>query len=172
MDQPGANLAEHDCLPLLLQHSCINQDVKLICSLLCVCKSLRVSIGQQCRCQLALDLNKEGTESLAQVADFASFLKRWAGLAKTLELNWNRISLQDVEGLLRDALIAAADPLTAGAGGAADGVDISTGPLCITSLKANVAGPLLLGQLPAATLTCLELGHAVEYAGGQCCAYP
>lgn len=170
MDQPGANLAEHDCLALLLQHSCINQDVKLICSLLCVCKSLRVSIEQQCRCQLALELNKEGAEALTQVADFASFLKRWAGLAKTLELNWNRISLQDVEGLLRDALIAAADPPTAAdaeaAAPAADGLNISAGPLCISSLKANVAGPLLLGQLPAATLTCLELGHAVDYAGG------
>jgi hypothetical protein len=161
MDQPCASLAEHDCLPLLLQHSCINQDVKLICSLLCVCKSLRVSTGQQCRCQLALELNKEGAEALSQVADFANFLKHWAGLAKTLELNWNRISLQDVEGLLRNALIAAAAPPTA-----ADGVNISTGPLRISSLKANVAGPLLLGQLPAATLTCLELGHAVDYAGG------
>lgn len=162
--QAAVSLAEHDALNLLLQHSSISQDVKLLCSLLCVCKPMRISIAQQCRNQLALECTV--TQSLPQVTMFASFLRHWAGLAKTLELNWDRISLPDVEGLLSEALQAAAvtdaaaDAVLAGR----NGVDICTGPLQVTSVKANVAGPLLLGQLPASTLTCLELGHVVDYA--------
>lgn len=68
------------------------------------------------------------------------------------------------EGSLAEALQAAAagtDPAAPSA--AAAGVDICTGPLQIKALKANVAGPLLLAVMPAATLTCLELGHAMDY---------
>jgi hypothetical protein len=125
---------------------------------------MRISIAQQCRNQLSLECTV--TQSLPQVTMFASFLRHWAGLAKTLELNWDRISLPDVEGLLNEALQAAAvtdaaaDAVMAGR----NGVDICTGPLQVKSVKANVAGPLLLGQLPASTLTCLELGHVVDYA--------
>lgn len=160
-------LAEHDALPLLLQHTCLNQDPRSICSLLCVCKSIQSSIAQQCRGLLPMAYS---TQSLERVALFADWLRHWAGLASTLELEWNRISLQDVEAHLRDALqAAAAAPGWDAAGPAAaargEGVDICTGPLQINALKANVAGPLLLGQLPSKTLTCLELGHVVDYAG-------
>lgn len=174
-------LEQHDALPLVL--GCLNQDVKAICSLLCVCKSMRTSIAQQCRCQLPLEYS---TQSLPQVELFAGWLRQWAGLAKTLELEWNRISLQDVETHLQDALqqAEAAGAEAAGGAGAAGAAGAAaaepagaaesstctthTGPLQIKSLKANVAGPLLLGQLPANTLTCLELGHVVDYAG-VCC---
>jgi hypothetical protein len=162
--QAPVSLAEHDALNLLLQHSSISQDVKLLCSLLCVCKTMRISIAQQCRNQLTLECSV--TQSLPQVTMFASFLRHWAGLAKALELNWDRINLHDVEGLLSEALQAAAVTDTAADAALAgrNGVDICTGPLQVKSVKANVAGPLLLGQLPASTLTCLELGHVVDYA--------
>lgn len=162
--QETVSLADHDCLPLLLQHSSMSQDVKTICSLLCVCKPMRTSIAQQCRCQLALECS---TQELGQVSLLAAFLRRWGGLAKTLELNWNRISLVDVETCLGDALqAAAAGASTAGAHAAEDGLGACTGALQIKALKANVAGPLLLGVMPASSLTALELGHVIDYTGG------
>src|SRR5512147_1558171 len=104
MDQP-ISLAEHDALSLLLQHPAVCTDVKLLCSLLCVCKAMRISVAQQCRVQLPLECTV--TQSLERVNMFAGFLRHWAGLAKTLELNWDRISLPDVEGLITEALQAA-----------------------------------------------------------------
>lgn len=156
--QQPVSLVEHDALALLLQHPSVVQDLQLMCSLLCVCKGMRISIAQQCRQQLAPECTV--TQALNSVADFAAWLRRWAGLAKTLELNWDRMALPDVEGLLSEALTAAADVACAGLH---NELDTCTGPLKVQSLKANVAGPLLLGQLPASTLTCLELGHVNDY---------
>lgn len=67
------SLAEHDCLPLLLQHSSINQDVKLLCTLLCVNKAMRTNIALQCRCQLALECTCDA--SLAKASLLALFLR-------------------------------------------------------------------------------------------------
>lgn len=161
--QPGT-LVEHNALTLLLQHPSVLQDLQLMCSLLCVCKGMRISVAQQCRQQLAPECTV--TQALPKVANFAAWLRRWAGLAKTLELNWDRMALPDVEGLLSEALTAAAVPDAAAdvaCAGGRNGLDTCTGPLRVQSLKANVAGPLLLGQLPASTLTCLELGHVNDY---------
>jgi hypothetical protein len=161
--QPGT-LVDHDALALLLQHPSVVQDLQLVCSLLCVSKGMRISIAQQCRQQLTPECTV--TQALPQVSAFAAWLRRWAGLAKTLELNWDRMPLPDVEGLLSEALTAAAVPDAAAdvaCAGGRNGLDTCTGPLRVVSLKANVAGPLLLGQLPASTLTCLELGHVNDY---------
>lgn len=67
------SLAEHDCLPTLLQHSCITQDVRLVCSLLCVSRAMRVNIAQQCRCQLALECTAD--QFLEKVSLLAMFLR-------------------------------------------------------------------------------------------------
>jgi hypothetical protein len=85
------------------------------------------------------------------------------GLARSVELEWTHVNLCDVEAAIAAALQRAAEPDDGDAAAPGPG-SCRAGPLLCTCVKANVMGPLLLAHLPASSLTCLELGHVVDYA--------
>lgn len=171
-------LCDHDALTMLLQHSSITQHPRTVCALMCTSKQMRQSVLQLLRGLLDLEFSARTWEGVQQCAQF---LECSAGLARTLELEWNHVNLKEVETLLAAALQQAAtphntpptetgtpthaEPSTGAAVAGVGGGECWAGPLQLRCMKANVAGPLLLQQLPTCTLTNLELGHVVDYLG-------